>query len=89
VIHSKPKLSNSWIRGRVIDDFFPSWYNLCAPLGSDPRSQLAFSLLSSRNIAVPLDFAMVGKLAQTVFPDGVPPLPSEAEGGFDVDSFWE
>jgi hypothetical protein len=58
-------------------------------LGSDPISQLVFFVVS-RNIAVPLDFAIVGKLAQTVFPDGVPPLPSEAfEGGFDVDSFWE
>jgi hypothetical protein len=52
-------------------------------------TQLANSVFAvvSRNIAVPVDFAIVGKLAQTVFPDGVPPLPPDAfEGGFDVDS---
>jgi hypothetical protein len=41
-----------------------------APLGRDPHTQLGAFAVSQRNIAVPADFAIVGKLAQTVFPGG-------------------
>jgi hypothetical protein len=43
------------------------------PLGLDPRSQLGVL----RSIAVPLDFAIVGKLAQMVFPSGAEAAPFE------------
>jgi hypothetical protein len=39
------------------------------PLGSDPTSQLGVITISLRNIAVPVVFAIVSKLAETIFPD--------------------
>jgi hypothetical protein len=41
------------------------------PLFSDPPSQLSVFAAVPRNIAVPVCFAVVGKLPQTVFPGGV------------------
>jgi hypothetical protein len=38
------------------------------PLGFDPQSQLGVFAASLRNIAVPVDFAIVGKLTETFFP---------------------
>jgi hypothetical protein len=38
-----------------------------APLCVDPVIQLEILVLDSSNIVVPVDFAIVGKLAQTVF----------------------
>jgi hypothetical protein len=57
-------------------------------LGCDPLTQLG--VFAVWNIAVPLTNAIVGKLAQTAFPDGVPQLPPVAfDGGFEFGSFWE
>jgi hypothetical protein len=61
----KSKLSNSWIREASYTIFF--LLGAVAPLVCDPISQLGFFAVVSRNIAVPVDFAIVGKLAQTVF----------------------
>jgi hypothetical protein len=49
------------------------------PLGSDPRTQLGVFAVAVRNIAVPVDFAIVGKLAQTFFPGGTLALPFETQ----------
>ncbi len=38
------------------------------PLVSDPFTQLGTFAVSARNVAVPLDLAMVDKLTETVFP---------------------
>jgi hypothetical protein len=38
------------------------------PLVSDPNTQLDVFVVAFRNITVPVNFAIVGKLAQTVFP---------------------
>jgi hypothetical protein len=52
------------------------------PLSSNPRSQLC--PVCPRNIAVPIDFAIVGKLAQTVFPGGAEVIPFKAN----FSNFW-
>jgi hypothetical protein len=57
-------LSNAWIR-RGHSDVFPLGATCNGSLGSDPISQLGVSRIS-RNIAVPVDFAIVGKLAQSL-----------------------
>jgi hypothetical protein len=48
-----------------------------SPLGCDPLTQLGVFAVTLRNIAVPVDFAIVGKLAQTVFPGGAMADPIE------------
>jgi hypothetical protein len=45
------------------------WCNVLAPL-LDPISQLGVFVRIEEHSAVPVDFAIVGKLAQTVFPGG-------------------
>jgi hypothetical protein len=46
-------------------------------LGCDPRSQLIVVAVVRRNITVPLNNAIAGKLAQTVFPGGEANLHSK------------
>jgi hypothetical protein len=50
------------------------------PLIFDPSSQLGVFAVVVRNIAVPVDLAIVGKLAQMVFPghEGGPPFETQA-----------
>jgi hypothetical protein len=43
------------------------------PLGSDPTSQLGIFAATPRNIAMPVDFAIVRKLVETGFPGRDPP----------------
>jgi hypothetical protein len=50
---------------------------MVSPLGSDPRTQLDVFAVVVRNIAVPVDFEIVGKLAQPVFPGGTVAVPLE------------
>jgi hypothetical protein len=66
-----------------------------APLGLDPRSQLGVFAVAFRNIAVPVEFAIVGKFTQTAFPvaEVDPPIESYYAfqfldtGGVKVDVF--
>jgi hypothetical protein len=63
--HLKPMLSMPGY-GKVIDDVFPLGATCIEPFVLTHLASLVFSLYL--NIAVPVDFAIVGKLAQTVFP---------------------
>jgi hypothetical protein len=70
-VHSKPKLS-------ILLGYGESWaisflfLDACMkPLVCTPRTKLGVFAVLCGNIAVPVDFAIVGKLAQTVFPGGV------------------
>jgi hypothetical protein len=47
------------------------------PLGYDPLTQLWVFAVALRNIAVPMDFVIVGKLAQTTFPGDAVAIPFE------------
>jgi hypothetical protein len=48
---------------------FPFYVQLVIDLlGCDPLTQFGVFAVALRNIAVPMDFAIVGKLAQTDFP---------------------
>jgi hypothetical protein len=50
-----------------------------APLGRHPRTQLGVLAGVSWNIAVPVDFIIVGKLAQTFFPGWAAAVPFETQ----------
>jgi hypothetical protein len=51
------------------------------PLGFDPRTQFRVFAVFFRNITVPVEFAMVGKLTQTIF------LGGAANGPFKTEAF--
>jgi hypothetical protein len=74
MLHSKPRLSNSRIRRVVIFDFFSSRGAICI---ANPISQLQVFAAVKRNVAVPVDFAIVGKFTETVFPGCTGALPFE------------
>ena len=50
------------------------------PLVRDPRSQLGVFAVVARNIAVHVDFAIVGKLAQKFIPGGYLAVPAQRDG---------
>jgi hypothetical protein len=59
------------------------------PLGSDPPSQFEVFAVVARDIAMLVDFAIVGKLTQTIFPDGAvadPPFKIQASQFLDTES---
>ncbi len=68
-------------------------YPVLLPLVIDPRTsltQLYVLAVFSMNIAVPLDLAIFGKLAQTGFPtEALRCRPNAFQDGFEVDSFSE
>jgi hypothetical protein len=48
-----------------------------APLVTDPRTQLCLFAVLCWDIAVPVDFAIIGKLAQNIFLIGAVAIPFE------------